>query len=352
VKSFRGFFTDLGLVIASIGVAAVLLWIGLTAARFPALRVMSEWVTGAVGTRGDWLVAMKNACPLILTGLAAGVAFRSGVFNIGAEGQSILGAIAAVTVATRWMPGASSTWIGIPAALIAAAIGGAMWAFVAAALDRLRGVPIVLSTILLNFIALQLLGILLEGPLKTRSTEIVQSDILPAAYQLPILIATSGGYLHAGLAIAVATAAACWVVQARTTFGFEILVTGLNPTAARLAGMPVAARQFAIMLFSGAFAGLAGATQVMGVEGHSLSPTPVSYGYAGIAVALLGRLHPAGIVLAAMFFGLLDRGADNVEFSDFAIPHEAADIVKGLVVLVILVGTAMIARRRTTARER
>jgi simple sugar transport system permease protein len=90
----------------------------------------------------------------------------------------------------------------------------------------------------------------------------------------------------------------------------------------------------------------------MGIECHSLGPTPVSYGYAGIAVALLGRLHPVGIVAAAIFFGLLDRGAANVEFSRQALPHELADVVKGLIVLVILVGTAMVARRRTTAEER
>ncbi len=98
------------------------------------------------------------------------------------------------------------------------------------------------------------------------------------------------------------------------------MVTGLNPVAAQYSGMPVASRQFATMLFSGGFAGLAGAIQVMGIEGHSLGPTPTSYGYAGIAVALLGRLHPVGIVAAALFFGFLDRGASNVEF-DFQLPR-------------------------------
>jgi len=116
--------------------------------------------------------------------------------------------------------------------------------------------------------------------------------------------------------------------------------------------MPVAARQFGIMLWSGAFAGLAGAVQLMGVEGgHSLNTTPSSYGYAGIAVALLGRLHPAGIVAAAIFFALLDHGADNLEFTT-ALPHQISDIVKGLIVIVILAGTAYVARRRSTVLER
>jgi simple sugar transport system permease protein len=352
MKSAVEFLLDLLLFLCSIAAAVVLLMLGLALARYPAARVLHEWLIGAVGTPGDVLVALKNACPLILTGLAAGVAFRSGVFNIGAEGQSILGAATAVALATRLFPHPGNSFLAITLALVAGAMGGAVWALLAALLDRYRGVPIVLSTILLNFIALQFLGVLLEGPLKTHSSEIVQSDILGSAYQLPIILARSGGFLHAGFLIALLIAAVCWLVQARTTYGFEILVTGLNPVAATYAGMPVAARQFGIMLWSGAFAGVAGAMQVMGVEGHSLSPTPVSYGYAGIAVALLGRLHPAGIVAAAVFFGLLDRGAANVELSDFALPHEVSDIVKGLIVLVVLVATAAIARRRTTARER
>ena len=136
-----------------------------------------------------------------------------------------------------------------------------------------------------------------------------------------------------------------WVVQARTAFGFELLVTGLNPVAARYAGMPVLRRQFGVMVMSGGLAGLAGAVQVMGVEGsHFLNTTPASYGFAGIAVALLGRLHPAGIVVAAVFFAMLDRGAANLEF--YHLPLEVSDIVKAVVVLVVLALTAVLARRR------
>jgi simple sugar transport system permease protein len=344
VKTFRAFLADLLMVILSVAAAALLLMIGLELAGYPPLEILAAWVRGGAGTAEDLLVSLKNACPLILTGLAAGVAFRSGVFNIGAEGQAILGAIAGVTLATRIAPGMASPWAGVPLALLAGAAGGALWAFVAALLERLRGVPIVLSTILLNFIALKLLGILLEGPLKAQGTDIVQSDVLGRAFELPLIISTPSP-LHVGFVLALVLAAASWIVQARTVFGFEILVAGLNPVAARYAGMPVAARQFAIMLLSGAFAGVAGIMQVMGVEGRSLGPTPVAYGYAGIAVALLGRLHPAGIVAAAIFFGMLDRGASNVEF-DTQLPHEIADIVKGVMVLVILAGTAFVARRR------
>lgn len=345
MKTFRAFLVDLSLVMAAIGGAVVLLMAGLKLAGYAPVEIVWAWAKGGAGTATDVVVSLKHATPLILTGLAAGVAFRSGVFNIGAEGQAIIGAMVAVAVATRMMPAVEARWLGVPVALLAGAAGGAVWALLAAGLDRVRGVPIVLSTILLNFIALKLLGVMLEGPLKARGTQIVQSDVLARGYELPLVLSDPSP-LHAGFAIAVGLAILSWVVQARTTFGFEILVTGLNPVAARLAGMPVAARQFAIMLLSGAFAGVAGIVQVMGVEGRSLGPTPVSYGYAGIAVALLGRLHPVGIVAAAVFFGMLDRGAANVEF-DTSLPHELADVVKGVMVLVILVGTAWVARRRS-----
>jgi simple sugar transport system permease protein len=350
MKKFSHAIADGLLVLAAVAAAMIVVMIGLWIAGYPAARVMWQWAIGAVGNHFAFVVATKNACPLILTGLAAGVAFRSGVINIGAEGQSILGAIATAFIATRWFPQITTMGMAIPLAILGAMIAGAAWGLVAGILDRWRGVPIVLSTILLNFIALQFLSLLLEGPLKTSHTAVVQSDPLPLPYWLPVL---SGFFdLRSGVLIALAAAAVTWLLQARTAFGFELLVTGLNPTAARLAGMPVARRQLGVMALSGALAGIAGAVQVMGVEGHFLGTTPASYGYAGIAVALLGRLHPVGIVMAALFFGFLDQGATTVEISQYALPHEVADIVKGLIVLMILVGTAYMARLRTTSRER
>jgi ABC-type uncharacterized transport system permease subunit len=348
MKSLRAQLTDLLVVAASIGAALLLAALLLALTGHP--RLIWEWAVGAAGSRADLLIVLKRACPLILTGLAAGVAFRSGVFNIGAEGQSILGSIAAVALATRLLPSLPQA-LAIPAILLAAALGGALWALIPAMLDRWRSVPIVLSTILLNFIALQLLALLLDGPLRTSlNTGIIQSDPLPRAFLLPTLLQYGAGNVHAGILLALLLAALCWIVQSRTAYGFEIRVTGLNPTAARYAGMPVAARQFAVMLWSGAFAGLAGCIQLMGVEGgHQLGKEPSSYGYAGIAVALLGRLHPAGIVAAALFFALLDNGADALE--SFSIPHEISDILKGFIVLLLLAATAYAARRSRSAED-
>jgi len=146
-------------------------------------------------------------------------------------------------------------------------------------------------------------------------------------------------------------AGGAWLVQEHTTFGFELHVTGLNPVAACLAGMPVPRRQAGVMLLGGSFAGLAGAVQFLGVT-YILTDKFTAYGYAGIAVAMLGRLHPLGIAAAALFFGVLDRGAEAVESNpDLLIKHDLTDVVKGIVVLTMLVGTAWLARQRSTVRQ-
>jgi general nucleoside transport system permease protein len=337
---------SLAVVASALAVALVLM--ALAACGYPPLAVAREWMIGPLSTSYDIAACLKYACPLLLTGLAAGVAFRCGVLNIGAEGQALMGAAAATAVATKWMPHVTP-WIVITLALAAGIAAGAAWAFIAALLDRLRGVPVVLSTILLNFIALYLLRALLLGPLQAAGTTGPQSEHIAAAIQLPILLSHTG--LHAGVLLAFVLALIAWLVQSRTTFGFELLVTGMNPTAALLSGIPVARRQGGVMLISGGFAGLAGAIQLLGVT-HALDDKFTGYGYAGIAVAMLGRLHPIGIAAAALFFGILDRGADAVESNpDLLIKHDVADIVKGVVVLAMLVGTAYLMRKRTTAKQ-
>ena len=322
---------------AAAGLLLVLLGLGI--AGYSPLVILREWIGSAAGTRLGLAASFQEACPLLLTGLAAGVAFRGGVLNIGAEGQFLVGALASVAVTTRLIPPTGGpAWLVILLALAAGTLAGALWAAIAAVLDVWRGVPVVLSTILLNFIALQFLGVMLNGPLQAPGTHSPQSAALPAAFQLPVMMA--GTQFHMGILLAGLVALAAWVVQDRTVFGFELLVTGLNPTAAALAGMPVIRRRLAILFISGGFAGLGGAIEVTGVS-HFLSDASAGYGYAGIAVALLGRLHPLGIAAAALFFGLLNTGAAHVERDyTLGIPHAIADIVKGVIILAMLIGTA------------
>jgi simple sugar transport system permease protein len=330
------------LAVAAVAAVVALALLGLALAGYPAGEVCATWLAGAGGSPLRWAISVQYAGPLLLTGLATAIAFRCGVLNIGAEGQYLVGAVALVATAARCH---GPPWLVLPVALLAAVAAGALWALVAAALERRRGVPVVLSTILLNFVAVAAVGILVEGPLHDPATTAPQTALIDEGLHLPVLVA--GSKLHLGVALAFALAAALWVVQRQTGFGFELRAVGLNPLAARLAGMPVAARQLQVMALSGGLAGLAGGLQLAGVT-YFMSSTTVSYGYAGIAVALLGRLHPLGVAAAAVFFGMLDTGAGNLE-RRMGIPHDLGDVVKGLVVLAVLFGGALAARWRARA---
>ncbi len=317
--------------------AVLLLLAGLALAGFAPGAVLATAATGIAGSPTRVAIWFGEAVPLLLCGLAAGTAFRAGVLNIGGEGQFLLGAVTAVAVATTAPPGIATAWL----ALAAAAGAGAVWCGGALAFDRVRGVPLVLSTILLNVIAAHVVGMLVEGPLRDPTTSAPQSALVPDASRLTALVGGTG--LHAGAFLALGLAIALWLVQRRTAFGFAATVVGLNPVAADLAGISVTRHQAIAALASGALAGLAGGSQVVGVA-FFLSGSPVSYGYAGIAVALLGRLHPLGIVPAALFFAGLDLSARQLE-RRMGIPHDLGDLAKGIAVALVLVAGSLATRK-------
>ena len=309
-------------------------------------EVVATWFHGAAGTGIRVALSLQEACPLLLTGLAVAIAFRCGVVNIGGEGQFLIGAVTLVAFSTRWaIPGPS--FFALSLALVLATAAGAAWALLATGLERWRAVPVVLSTILLNFVAVFLVSGLVEGPLRDQTTTAPQTALIADAFHLPVLVA--GTALHVGALLALAIAVVLWLVFTRTTLGFEIRAAGQGPLAARIAGMPVASRQVLVMGASGALAGLAGGIQVAGVTWF-LSGSPTSYGYAGIAAALLGRLHPLGVVLAAILLGMLDTGGRALE-RHLAIPHDLGDVVKGLAVLAVLVTGVWVSRRQLRPRR-
>ena len=326
--------------LAAIATVIVVVLIGLALLGFPPLTVLSTWFQGAAGSSTRFALSVQEAGPLLLTGLAAAVAFRCGVWNIGAEGQFLIGAVTMVACGTVLLvPGPG--WLALSLALVLASLAGAAWALLATGLDRWRGVPVVLSTILLNFIAVAVVGMLVQGPLHDPTTTAPQTALLAEHMRLPVLV--EGTRLHLGVLLAGVIAIALWLVLGRTTIGFEVEVVGLNPEAARQMGMPVGARQVLVMAVSGGLAGFAGAAHVAGVTGM-LSGSPTSYGYAGIAVAMLGRLHPLGILAAALFLGMLSTGASGLE-RRLAIPHDVGVLVQGLLVLAVLVAGGIAARR-------
>lgn len=287
------------------------------------------------GSLGSWYaftsVTLVRATPLLLGGLATTIAFRAGVLNIGVEGQLLAGA----TLATWLALGAP--WLGpwlIPFGLCAGVVGGMAWATTPALLKRRFGVLEVISTLMLNAVAVQLVGWAVRGPLQEPTHVYPQSALVPRAAQLPLIV--SGTRLHAGFALAVALTALTWWLLSRTAVGFRMRVTGANPRAAASAGgIDVPALATGAFLVSGALAGLAGAVEVHGVTFalyESLSP---GYGYTAIAVALLARLDARAIAPSAVFFASLETGASAMQ-RDVGVPASLVQVVEALLILIVL----------------
>jgi len=290
----------MALLVAFIASALIIALAG--ANPFVALSALAE---GAFGSADGWSEVGVRTCPLLLTGLAVTIAFRAGIWNIGAEGQLLVGAAAVAWLGTRLggLPG----WLVMPAVLAAAGLGGAAWAAIAALLKTARQVDEVISTIMLNFVAIGLIGYLVHGPLMEAAGTYPQTDAIAAAARLPRLFA--GYRLHGGLLIALAAAGVTYALLFRTVFGYEMRATGLNPLAARLAGFRIARAVVGALTISGALAGLAGGIEVSAITFRLYEQFSPGYGFTAIAVALLGRLHPLGVILAAVFFGALDAGS-------------------------------------------
>ena len=260
------------------------------------------------------------------------VAFRAGVLNLGAEGQLLVGAATAATVGVALVPvfgGAT-----VLAALVAGALAGACWAGIAAWLRERFGVLEVISTIMLNFVALYAVGWLVRGPLQEPTHVYPQSATLAPGARLPLLVPDSR--LHAGLALAVAAAVAIWWTLRATAAGFRLRAVGLNPDAATSAGridVPrVTTRAF---LVSGALAGLAGAVEVTGVTFALYDNFSPGYGYTAVAVALLAGLHPLGVIMTGTLFGALEAGATAMQ-RDAGVPATVAGVIEATLVLVVL----------------
>jgi simple sugar transport system permease protein len=272
------------------------------------LLAVQALADGAFGSAESWSEVGVKACPLLLTGLAVAIAFRAGIWNIGAEGQLVLGAIA-----MAWLGTGSSlpAWCALPLALLGASVAGAAWAAIAAYLKLERSVDEVIGTIMLNFIAAGLAGYLVQGPLMEAGGRYPQTDALELSMRLPRLFAAYR--VHLGLVIAVVAALLAWVLLFRTVFGYEIRAAGRNREAARLAGIAIERRVLATFLLSGALAGLAGGIEVSAVTFRLYERFSPGYGFTAIAVALLGRLHPGGVAAAALLFGALEAGSNSME---------------------------------------
>jgi general nucleoside transport system permease protein len=308
---------------------------------------------GAFGSPNAFAETLVKATPLLLVGIGICISFRGDVINIGGEGQMIIGAILATWVGLTFtgLPG----WLVITLAMLGGFLGGAIWGGIPGFLKAYFSVNEILSTVMMNAIAVQLMNFLLRGPLIDPSqaalaSKIPQTARLEEIFRLPRLVPTR---LHLGALIAVVLAILVYVLLWRTTLGYRIRAVGQNPHASRYAGIKVPRYVVLALLFSGAFAGLAGAVQVYGVNYRmitdgSASGFTGSAGFNGIVAALFGQLHPIWTIPASVLFGALLVGANSMQ-RVVQVPSALVTALNGLVV-VFVVSSEIIRRRRQRRR--
>jgi ABC-type uncharacterized transport system permease subunit len=282
----------------------------------------SAAVNGLVNT-------IVQAAPLVLGGLSVGIAFKAGLFNIGAGGQFLIGALASAGTGA-----AVASWPGplaIATAIIAGCIAGAIWGFIPGALKAFTGAHEVVTTIMLNTIAGSVIGWMVTGPLLATGFSFDRTGDLGTA-TLPILFGTRN--LHLGILASVVAVPVIWFLLWRSTLGFEIRTVGANPSAARYAGMRPASLIIFTMSLAGLLAGLAGSMEVLGITHFMNASYGTSVGFDSITVALLGRAHPVGIVLAALLFGAMRAGSGLMQIKT-QIPVEIVDVIQAIVLLFV-----------------
>ncbi len=281
---------------------------------------------GSLRGFGEMLV---NTVPLIFTGLAVAFGFKIGLFNIGGDGQFLVSYLAAAYIGYMFQ---LPMYIHLPFALVAGIIAGGVWGGIAGYLKAKLGIHEVITTIMFNYIALHLVGYLVGGPLKAEGPLPATPKIFDTA-KLPRFVPNMR--IHYGIFLALAVAVLIYYILWKTTFGYEVRATGQNPDAAQFGGINVARNMVLAMFISGALAGLAGSTQALGLEYRAYQPFGfVGYGFTGIAVALVGKGHPVGVVLGALLFGVLSRGAMMMQ-SMVGVPKEVIEIIQAIIIMFI-----------------
>jgi len=297
---------------------------------------------GAFGSVHNLAETVVKAVPLLLVGLGITIAYRCKVWNIGGEGQLIVGAIAAtwLGLALGWMPAT----LLLPLIVVSSFLAGALWGGAAGALKAKLEVNEVIVTIMMNYIAIYWLNYMVRGPMKdpTIAGGFPMSPLISPAAEFPRLI--RGTRLHAGLLLALLGVVLTYVFLFKTSWGYRVRAVGANPEAARYGGINVLGSVLLAMSLSGGLAGLAGAGEICGLHHRLLDGISTGYGYTGIVVALLGKLHPFGVILAAFFFGAMVVGMEAMQRT-IGTPFALVIAIEGLVVLFSLVGDVLVKYR-------
>ena len=311
-RSERSLALSLGLPLAALAVAAVIAALLVMLAGANPFAVFALIIKGAAGSRFALMETLTRATPLIFTGLAAAVAFRAKLWNIGGEAQFYAGAVMTVVFGTGLLPLPAP--LLIPLLMVAAMLGGAAILYAPAFLKTRFGVDEVVTTLLFNFIFLLFVSLLLEGPLKDpMGLGWPQSRKMVEAAQLPRIL--KGLRLHWGFVLALVAALVVWFIERRTVLGYEMRAVGHNAKAAQFAGIPVARVIAKTALISGGLAALGGFSEVAGLKGNLTLDLSPGFGYTGIVVAMLALLNPLGVIAAAIFVAAVFVGADAMSRS-------------------------------------
>ena len=309
----------------------------MVACGYQPVKAFIAMYQGALGGTRQVTETFVKTCPLLLTGLAVAFAFRCGVWNIGAEGQYLIGALITTWVGTSMTN--LSPFFFIPLILVAGFIAGGCWATIAGLLKAYRGVAEVISTIMLNFIALELVRYSIDGgPLQEASKSYQQSEKIAANALLPRLLPkvwVPHNRFHLGIILALIIAVCLYWILFRTVLGYQVRAVGQNQTAARTAGISVPRNIIIAMLISGGLAGLAGTIELTGLSPHRLYQNAPGYGYTAIAVALLGRLHPIGVIFSALLFGVLQAGSEEMQMVA-QVPPKLTWVTQATVLFLVL----------------
>jgi len=297
------------------------------------VRVFRILLKSAFGSGYDLGMTLFYATPLIFTGLSVAIAFQAGLFNIGAEGQLTLGALGAATVGALW-PALPSP-LAPAVACLAALLAGTLWGFIPGWLRARRGSHEVINTIMLNFISAGVASYVAVHLLKNPESQNPETRHIGAGYLIHQFPAFGGAPVSVALPLALLSAVLIWVLLWRTSLGFEMRSVGQNEIAARMAGINASKIRILALSLAGALAGLVGVAEVLGNSGRFKVGFSPEYGFIGIAVALLGRNQPGGVVAAALLFGALHKGAGDLDLETDHVTREVSLIFQGLIILAV-----------------
>ena len=329
VSPWLVFFAPIGAVIFSLMIASILIIL----AGVNPIESYIKLFVGAFGSKNAIAETLARATPLILTGLAAAIAFRAKFWNIGAEGQLYAGALAVTFFGTGLIQ--LPSFLMIPFLFLVGALAGGLLLLPLVLLRNYYKVDEVVTTLLTNFIIVLLVGYLLEGPWKDpmslgwpQGASVIDQGVLPQ-----ILSRTR---LHLGFIFSIFFAILIWIIISKHLIGYQIKAVGFNPSAANHSGVPVLKTIFIVALLSGGMAGMAGVTETAGLKGYLTLDLSPGFGYAGIAVAMLAALHPLGVIASGIFLASIYVGADAMSRS-MNVPTYLADVIVAITILCVLV---------------